>query len=544
MQGASPEAELVNDRPDAKMRRRATFARPSGLPLALRIIAPIAVLAGAFMLSRQIVDVLDSLIGLQFVFTVVHLYSTLSVRLLLWCLALALFTVMGVGLFRVAPRGWRGAVFAAACSIIVGALLWYTRSAKVGIVIGSMAGLLVGANGMSSARWNSLLADPRAGLFASLSFWGGVGVEALLPRPFLLWIRRGRGDHPAEAESPYHWSRIVPGAMLAAAALAAFAPFPTMMAVGQSLFRSPHAAFVFGPYFHDESPYDVSDMAWDPATGDIFLCGNSQLSPKMLPRGRGPAIDTGVATGGNEFCKFSSALNALLAFDNRSDELLVVDPKSFAVGRRLHLEHLPYGETLLAAHPRLKLLAAASEDEGGRGGGPDIRIVDLDRVEVVRQIDSPTGYMITDPVRPVIYTNHFAKNVGVRAHDMRTGKLLATSPAFGRSDRMVFDAVRDEVLATSVEAGQIWRLDAQTLKPKKPIDTVFGARGLAIDGPRDLLLVSSFLTNQVDVIDLKTGRSLRRYRLGPWMRDILIFSDEGIAYVASRYGVYRLHYLR
>ena len=109
---------------------------------------------------------------------------------------------------------------------------------------------------------------------------------------------------------------------------------------------------------------------------------------------------------------------------------------------------------------------------------------------------------------------------------------------------MAFDAARDEILATSVESGQIWRLDAATLKPRPPIDTVFGARGLAIDAPRDLLLVSSFLTNEVDVIDLKTGRSLRRYRLGPWMRDILVISDEGIAYVGSRYGVYRLHYLR
>ena len=109
---------------------------------------------------------------------------------------------------------------------------------------------------------------------------------------------------------------------------------------------------------------------------------------------------------------------------------------------------------------------------------------------------------------------------------------------------MTFDSARDEVLATSVEAGQIWRFDAKTLRPKPPIDTVFGARGLALDAPRDLLLVSSFLTNQVDVIDLKTQRSLRRYRLGPWMRDIMVLSDEGVAYIASRYGVYRLHYLR
>ena len=540
VQGANLEAGF-HDVPDAAARRASAFALSSSPLLAARIVAPLALLLCAFTFRQQIVDVLDSLIGLQFVFTVVHVYSTMGVRLLLWCLAVALIVLAGALSFRFAPRGTRAAVFAAICAVIVAASLWYTRSAKVGIVIGVMAGLLAGANGMSSKRWHALLRHPRGGRLASLFFWMGIGVEALLPRPFLLWIRGGRADRRPESPS---WSRIVPGAALAAAAIAGFAPFPAMMEAGQSLFRSPQAALVFGPHFHDQSPYDVSDMARNPTTGDIFLCGDTQLSPKMLPGDGGPAIDTRVSTGGNEFCKFSSALNTFVAFNNESDELLLVDPRTFAVDRRLHLANLPYGEILLAAHPRLNLLAAASEDEEGRGGGPDIRIVDLDRVEVVRQIDSPTGFMITDPARPVIYTNHFAKNVGVRAHDMRTGKLLASSPAFGRSDRMTFDAARDEVLATSVEAGQIWRFDAQTLKAKKPIDTVFGARGLAIDAPRDLLLVSSFLTNQVDVIDLKTGRSLRRYRLGPWMRDIMVLSDEGIAYVASRYGVYRLHYLR
>ena len=543
VRGANLEVGLVNDVADAAARRPSVLALPSGPLLAARIMAPLALLVCAFIFRQHVVDVLDSLIGLQFVFTVVHLYSTMSVRLLLGCLTLSLFVTIGALSFRFAPQGSRGAVFAAACALLVAAFLWYTRNAKVGIVIGVMAGLLVGANGISSGSWRALLAHPRTGGLANLVFWAGVGVEALLPRPFLLWIRRDHADGRPKAESPA-WFRIVPGAGLAAAAVAAFAPYPTMMRVGQSLFMSPHAEFAFGPQFHDESSYDVSDMARNPATGDIFMCGDSQLSPKMLPAGRGPAIDTRIAVAGNEFCKFSGTLSKFVAFNNDSDELLLVDPKRFAVERRLRLENLPYGEVLLAIHPRLSLFAVASENEGGKGGGPDIRIVDLDRLQDIRQIYSPTGHMITDPERPVIYTNHFAKNLGIRAHDMRTGRLIGRSPRFGRSDRMTFDSARDEILATSVEAGQIWRFDARTLKPKIPIDTVFGARGLAIDASRDLLLVSSFLTNQVDVIDLKTGRSLRRYRLGSWLRDIMVLSDEGVAYVASRYGVYRLNYLR
>lgn len=542
MQASVPEPDTVNEASSTIVRRRAAAVRPSGLLLVLRILAPVALLACAYIFRRQIVDILDSLIGLGFVFTAVHLYSTLGARLVLGCLSLVLFSLVGAASLRFAPRGARAAVFAGICAVIVAAFLWYTRSTKVGIATGILTALLVGANAMSLRRWNELLARPRAGRAANAFFWTGAGVEALLPRPFLLWIAGQAGRQPkAKASS---WQRIFPGAVIAAAALAAFAPYSMMMRLGQSLFMSPQAVFVFGPEYHDQSPYDVSDMARNAATGDIFLCGDTQFSPKVLRGGAGAPIDTRVWNSGNEFCDFSGALNRFVTFDHDSDELLLVDPHRLAVLLRLHLDKVPYGEVLLAVHPRLNLVAVGSEDEGGRGGGPDIRIVDLDRAQVVREIDFPLGYVIADPRRPVIYTNHFAKNLGVRSHDIRSGKLLATSPAFGRSDRMTFDAARDEVLATSVETGQVWRLDAATLKPKLPIDTVLGARGLAIDAPRDLLLVSSFFTNEVDVIDLKTRRSLRRYRLGPWMRDILVISDQGVAFVASRYGVYRLHYLR
>jgi hypothetical protein len=254
-------------------------------------------------------------------------------------------------------------------------------------------------------------------------------------------------------------------------------------------------------------------------------------------------MDTRIRKSGNEFCELAGP-DVLATVDKDADELLVSDPETSQLRGRLSLDRMPHGEMLLAAFPKLGLLAVASENELNRGGGPDIRIVDLRRMKVAREIDGEVGYLIADPRRPVIYANHFAMDLGVRAWDVLTGRLLATSNYFGRSDRMALDLARNEILATVPETGQIWRLDAATLKEKPPIDTVFGARGLAVDPDRDLLLVSSFLTNDLDVIDLKTGRSLRRYRLGPWLRDVLVVGDEGIAFVASRYGVYRVNYLR
>ena len=92
-------------------------------------------------------------------------------------------------------------------------------------------------------------------------------------------------------------------------------------------------------------------------------------------------------------------------------------------------------------------------------------------------------------------------------------------------------------------SGQIRRFDGDTLEARPPVGTVFGARGLAVDPVRDLLRVSCFPTNKVDAIDLKTGQSPWRCRLGLWMRAVRVVSETGVAYGASRYGLYRLNYL-
>jgi hypothetical protein len=500
-------------------------------------------MAAAFLFRREIVDLIESWSGLGFIFTIVHVYSTAGVRLILAVLSSVLFAAIGIACFRYAPRSARIALFAGLCAVLLAGYLFLGgRSLKSGVEAGFLIGWLVAANTISSERWRRLLRHPTYGPFLNLIFWIAIGIEFLLPRAYLAWTRQHRPEHPTHIPSA-SWLRVLPSSALAAATLATLAPFPTLMQAGQRLFMSPAATFVFGPDYQMYSAYDVSDLARHEATGDIFLCGQEQESLKVLRDGRGPAEDTGITKSGNEFCEFAGP-HALTTVDKKSHELLVIDTDIVKLRGRLRLDRLPHGELLLAAFPKLDLLAVGSENERNLGGGSDIRIVDLRRMKVIREIDAEVGYLIADPRRPVIYANHFAMNLGVRAWDMQTGRLLATSSRFGRSDRMAFDAARNEILATVPETGQIWRLDAATLEDKLPIDTVFGARGLAVDPDRDLLLVSSFLTNDLDVIDLKTGRSLRRYRLGPWLRDVLVVSEEGIAFVASRYGVYRLNYLR
>ncbi|GAA4746123.1 hypothetical protein GCM10023264_09630 [Sphingomonas daechungensis] len=516
-------------------------ARLSRFFLIGRVLAPSALVLAAFIFRQRIVDLIQHFSGLEFVFTVVHLYSTMSVRLILGVLTFALFVAVGITAFKYARHRVRTVIFTGFCTAFVAFALWFLgRGPNASIAGGVLAGTLVAANAIARETWHSLLADRPFGRLVNLGFWVLIGIEVVLPRGYFAWIDRSKST----AKPSPIWLRILPGALLAAGAFALMAPFPKLMQLGQTMFMSPAATIVFGPEYQVFSKYDVSDLARNPVTGDVFLCGDSQESPKVLRRGEAPAVDISISNNGNEFCEMADTRAFVTVANSATDDLLVIDPDSLKVRSSLRLDKMPYGEIFLASQPKFNLMAVASEDEGGMGGGPTVRIVELGKMKVVQQINAEVGYLIADPNRPVLFTNHFAMDAGVRAWDMRTGKLLATSARFGRSDRMAFDAARNEVLATVPETGQIWRLDAATLTSKPPIKTVFGARGLGIDADRDLLLVASFVTDELDVVDLKTGHSLRRYRLGPWLRDVLVVSDEGVAYVASRYGVYRVNYLR
>jgi hypothetical protein len=95
---------------------------------------------------------------------------------------------------------------------------------------------------------------------------------------------------------------------------------------------------------------------------------------------------------------------------------------------------------------------------------------------------------------------------------------------------------------TSPMDSRIMRFDADQLSPKGHIPAPFGARAIALDERRQLLLCGNLATGHVVVMDVRTGRRLRRYYLGPWLRTIVLDVERGTAYVSSNGALYRLVY--
>lgn len=243
-------ATLSNAQLDGASSRSAKRNSPSRILLIGRVIAPLALAAAAFLFRRQIVDWIESLSGLGFVFTVVHLYSTAAARLIVGLLAFALFAAIGTALFRHASRRARVVLFASLCAILVAGCLFYSgRGLRAVITAGSLTGCLVAANAISPERWRALLANPRLGRSLDLIFWISIGIELLLPRAYLVWVRQHRAGHEGSDRPSGSLRQILPSSALAAGSLAALAPFPMLMPLGQSMFSHPPRRSSSGPSF-------------------------------------------------------------------------------------------------------------------------------------------------------------------------------------------------------------------------------------------------------------------------------------------------------
>lgn len=505
-----------------------------------RVLAPAIFLLLALFYRDMLLDATESIFGgLDFMTRIIAIVSTVQERLILFIAlvsTLSFATWVSIRMFT-GSSVW-AVQFALVTAIVTFSMLPFRGQSSIGL--GICAGALIFAN--SVADTNFFVKGSRPGRYVSRLLFISVGVaEALVPRLYWLWISTNLGL--TKAKSSAYGLRHLPGIVIASAIVVLNVPFPTLAQLGQKLFLSPQANVVFGPNFGFHSPNDISFMALDPENTVLFMCGNGSENLLKLNRVTGIVDDTGISTGHSQFCAVDSENRVVFFVNKDSEDFVLVDVDSLQIRNSSNLSPLPVGEIFVNFNKGSNVYVAASEALERQNGLPSVHILDAETLITRANIEVDPGFMTTHPSRPVMYVNYFFRDSGVQAYDLNTGDLLANAQSDGRSDRTLVDSSRDELLVTSPVHSRIQVFDAKTLMRKRDIPTIFGARGLAIDSQRDLLLVSSLLTNQVDVIDLATNQSIRRYRLGPWLRDIVVDVDSATAYVSSRYGVYSLSYI-
>ena len=162
--------------------------------------------------------------------------------------------------------------------------------------------------------------------------------------------------------------------------------------------------------------------------------------------------------------------------------------------------------------------------------------------QVLEHENLDAGNVLRHPTRPLVYLSFFRRRDQLMLYDLESRRVSHTAPADLRAERMAFWKQANEVLVTSPMESRVMRFDADHLRPKGHIPAPFGARAIALDEPRQLLLCGNIATGYVTLIDLRTGRPLRSYYLGPWLRTIALHVESGTAYVSSLGALYRLSY--
>ncbi|HPQ68256.1 MAG TPA: hypothetical protein PKW95_03965 [bacterium] len=104
------------------------------------------------------------------------------------------------------------------------------------------------------------------------------------------------------------------------------------------------------------------------------------------------------------------------------------------------------------------------------------------------------------------------------------------------------DTKRDLIYLTLPLKKELYAYDAHTMKLKKRIPTVLGARPLAYDDLHDLLIVGSLITGEVEIIDLENDTRIRKKTFAYYQRDIALDKKRRRAYISSVNGLYYLDY--
>lgn len=105
---------------------------------------------------------------------------------------------------------------------------------------------------------------------------------------------------------------------------------------------------------------------------------------------------------------------------------------------------------------------------------------------------------------------------------------------------LAYDPVADRLFLSSYYGSRVRILDGEGFEPAGRIATGLGARALAVDPGRDLVLASSVYDGALTACRSSTGRRLARLPVGGHVKDIAVDPERGLAWFASRCGLFRL----
>jgi hypothetical protein len=255
-----------------------------------------------------------------------------------------------------------------------------------------------------------------------------------------------------------------------------------------------------------------------------------------------PARQSPIETGYAQGFGYNPVDRELYVYHQAAQQLLVLDATSLDFKKTIELPQLSPGDAWVVWDRFSNKIIIASEADEQRG----FPFVVIDRTSgaIAATLDLEPGCIYLDPGAPRLYMSFFRRNRELIVYDTQALQIVKRVPVDRRLDRMMLVTTEgeSELLAPSAIDSAILRFEADSLEFKGSIPSLFGARAIAVDPARHLLLSGSLVTNMLEVIDLNSQTRLASYYIGPWLRTISLDSEAGVAYISTHEGLFKVQY--
>lgn len=490
--------------------------------------------AAAYAFRHEIMFALEERVGLPAISEwVMGLVSTPYTRLLWFGGSCLLLTATAIASRRLS-QNWICAIVtfvAAASLLVVVARLHMGRRYALAVLV-----ILV-SNILPERAIPKFLS--RSPLMAALA---GIG-EVFFFRKFIEWLGRLLGlETLARKFSSLSVSSMIPGILMAAAALAVLLPGRSLLAFESALRRSDAVKVrVTG---------DVNWIALHPTRKYLYVSGHGlhRLQRYTLDDWTAGPLEADTASGRAQGFEYDPEAGEIYVY-NRKDESVMYFSEDLRLRRTVPLPKLATGDPWVGLDKATDTLTIMSEAD--LQDGAPVYVIDRPTGKVRHTIyDAAPGaplvgaaHLLTHPDGSRIYFSTFRRTSALLMIDLKSGRVARVSPADERADRMEYRRPTNEIWLSLPVESRLARYDADSLELKGYLKSIFGVRVMAIDEQRGLILLGSFTTGRLAVYDMKTWSQVNSFYLGPWLRTILLNPEAGLAYVTSNGALFEVKYV-
>jgi hypothetical protein len=475
-------------------------------------------------------------------------------------LLLGLSLAAGLALIGDFSSRWR---YAAALTLAFGLyfLLFQLIPSASPMLFSLFLAVVLAFNLFPARCWTGLWSRPWAGWAADLLFtWVGIGwAELLLLRPFGGWWLARWGDSKVDVgqdailsgaekdklatRSPWRDKLLtcptwLPGVVLVASLGALLPSAYSLASLHRNLFPDPAVQrFAQGNFNGLELDLERR-VLYTGGYGANYLLAYDLKVPET------PPLQSPVENGYAQGFGYNPAEQEVYVYHQERQQLLILDAVRLELKRVIDLPQVSPGDAWVVWDKFSDQIIVASEADEAEG--VPFTVIDRLSGEVTGTLDIAPGFILPHPEKPWFYMtiSFFQDRHDLVIYDTMRHQIILRTPTPEHLDRLAFAGYGDELelLAPAALGAKILRFDPETLEQKGTIGSLFGARAIAVDPVRRLVLSGSLVTNRLEVIDLDSQQQLAVYYVGPWLRSLSLDVEAGQAYLSSHEGLFRIRY--